>query len=250
MNDQETIHAALDNLTENGTLTLYDGTYINSSIVMTCQKTLIGSGNTVLSGGNGVQMSAGGTVANIHLKGTTYGINCADYCTVRNITANDIRDTVNGFAAIVHVASVHNVSIDDVTGIDCDRGIEVENGASYIDVSNINLENIYSLVQDYSFSLDAHTHIGRGVVHHITYTDCTLTNCVGATVAGVPNDNRVTDVTMTNITINGLYPSNYIYALLAMEADRVNFINVTMVDVPEDKRACEQNCTDVVFDIN
>lgn len=274
--DQDTIQTALDLLTEDGTLTLFDGTYVlGGTVVEQCTKTVNGSGVAtildgtalgesqplvrmdgectltnlkMIGGGGGVEMFDGGSVSDLWFDGTAYGVDCKNNCTVTNINAANIADA-NGWAAIVHAAGVHDITIANITGLDCDRGIEIENGSYNIAVDTVELTNIYQ-ADSYTFTCDVHSHAGGGVVHDVAYTNLTLNNCSGLTANNSSGADRVQDITFNHVTFNGFQYQVGTRALHVVNGDRVEFLDVTMIDVPEAQRTYEYNSTDVVFDIN
>ena len=198
----------------------------------------------IIDGSAGINMDTGGTATNIWLDGTKYGIDCGDWCTVNTVNAANIHDE-NGWAAVVNAAHKHDITIANITGTDCDRGIELENGSYNITADTISMTRITS------FCCDVHSHEGAGVVHDVTYTNLTLTDCGMACTANVSSAaDRVQDITFNHVTIDGFVYTNGVRALHVVNGDRVEFLDITMIDVPEAQRTYALNSTDVVFDIN
>lgn len=139
--------------------------------------------------------------------------------TLRNINGSALRSR-SGWTSVVYLATASNVVGVGIYGTNCDRFTEVEISSHDWSFSTGTATNIYpngyggqpgaeagtEVYANYSFILDAHTHTGEGGNYNGSYTNFTITNCLGAIMSQRSTGSNLSDlshdITWSNITIN------------------------------------------------
>lgn len=231
--DDIQIQAAIDALPAGGgTVLLLEGTFnLVTTITMANSNRLIGSGwNTIVdvsgwtAAVSSVVMGDRCVLADLKISGSIAplhdyfeGVFANDNCLIQNVWMSNLgkgitvsdKDNVHindckfdtlkstsGWSTCVNVtgSSCTNTFINNIYADDCDRGIEIEDGASNVFCRGGYLKDIVDM------TLNVHTHIGEGGCENVLFDGFYLENTSSIDLGGLVGD-RAANLTAKNITI-------------------------------------------------
>jgi hypothetical protein len=174
------------------------------------------------------------TFRDLVLEGGQGGLNCSyENVTGRNLTFRNHHYPEKGWSAGVHGGeAANNVRLEGIIGERSDRGIEFENGATNVHVTDgelTDIDNARAEDPGSVFVLDVHSHPDRPLTENITYERFTLRNCArGLTLQGRHEDGHARDLTARDVTVVdcGDGPANP--AVLVRDAQNVLVENLVL----------------------
>ena len=207
---------------------------------------IVGDVSVLETEGRALQAANNAVIDTVWISNNNYGMSAVGCTTVTisNVRFDNILG-VNGWGACVHSgAGTDGVIIDGITVTDCDRGIETENGAQNVTASNGTMVRVAA--SPYSFTLDAHTHLGLGQVDTVTYENFTLTECMPITALGVNPAERTQNVTFRNIVIvDPNLTGSLAYAVVLTRADHITIDGITISGIGAGDALSNTDTTDV-----
>lgn len=199
-----------------GVVLLTGGTFnLSAGLTLSNNTTLVGTSSisTILNasglagGVNAVTVAGNTTVAKLTISGgSSGGIEVSNASGVKILDTRylGINNPTNGWAPAIHLtgSGTSNVIIDGFYIFNSNRGIEVENGAHGVWVSNGYVDTVPAVGSSPLYSIGAHTHAGFGTTRDIYYDNIYITNSAGfgAYEGGAVNDS-VLNIHFSNITI-------------------------------------------------
>lgn len=132
-----------------------------------------------------IQVGDNVTIKNIVISGMGYGIELTG---AKNVTLDTIKcehlQSKSDWAACIHGgAGTENIKIVDFKILNSNRGIEMEDAASNVTAKNGFLSNIknFNGSGHEAFSIDVHSHNGKGSTHSIVFKNIYLENSYAPT---------------------------------------------------------------------
>jgi hypothetical protein len=208
----------------NSAVTMGDHTVLSDLKIQGSISPLTANWHNVYAGNHSI-------IERIWIDQNTGGIETADKSDVHinDCRLTNLRDSYGWTAAIHASGTSENIFIDGVYIANCDRGIEVENGAKNVFAENGYLYNIHSDLGAACFSIDAHNHENYPAVENVVFKNFYLERTDGPTAimsTGSNESSRPRNITFENITIVNPYTTATV-----RYANNVIFKNISFKDI-------------------
>ncbi|RLI84688.1 hypothetical protein DRP07_00255 [Archaeoglobales archaeon] len=185
------IQTTIDTIS-NGTVLLKCGVYNNlgSNLNLNDNIAFVGEDSfcTVLSFTSGNQLLAGNNnyIGDLTFDGGDPGpsgiveINNKENVIVESVRILNILNVTDGWSSAIHIThNSRNITVRDFYINNCDRGVEVENGANKVIVEDGYISNVLAGGTSPLYAITAHGHITEGYAHDVIFRNIFLSNSAG-----------------------------------------------------------------------
>ena len=186
-------------------ITMADGCVVRSIKILGDISVLETEGRVLQAGDNC-------NIESVWISNNNYGISCVGFSNIHiwNIRFDSILG-VNNWASCINASGsdCHEIFIDGVYIDTCDRGIEIEDGASKVWAKNGYINAVVGDIS--SVVLDVHSHTGAGTVKDVVFENWYVKDSQHITARGFDLvDDYVENIIYKNITIDSPFNDNAI----------------------------------------